>query len=394
MHHTTSTQIKGTAVAALLAASTLTIMAGAALSPALPVLQRAFAQTAQVDTLVRLALTLPALFVVLSAPALGWLGDQIGRKTVLVAALVVYGFAGGLGLVANSLEVILVGRALLGLAVAAILTSVTGLIADLMSGVTRTRLLSAQGVSIQLGGVVFLIVGGSLADLGWRWPFAVYLAAWAVLPLAFLSLPSSQAAARVQPEKGGLPWTRLMLPYAIVCAATLCSYLIPVHLPFVLQRLGAGGMLSGATIAVVTLASAMSAALFPALRSIFNQSALAGATFGMLGVGFAVLGFADSYAGMIVGVAVVGLGQGVLTPNLNAWLSDLVRADQRGQALGGLTSSLFLGQFLSPVISAPLAQLGVSTLFFATSGFAVVFSITVLLYSRLSSSTQKRSDHD
>lgn len=47
---------------------------------------------------------------------------------------------------------------------------------------------------------------------------------------------------------------------------------------------------------------------------------------------------------------------GLLTPNLNVWTTITVPAALRGRALGGLTTCLFLGQFLSPIVTQPLNQ--------------------------------------
>jgi len=63
----------------LLLASTLTVMAGAALAPALPTLQAVFHDTPHVALLTRQLLTVPALFIVLAAPIAGWLVDRVGR---------------------------------------------------------------------------------------------------------------------------------------------------------------------------------------------------------------------------------------------------------------------------------------------------------------------------
>ena len=44
----------------------------------------------------------------------------------------------------------------------------------------------------------------------------------------------------------------------------------------------------------------------------------------------------------------------MLIPNLYVWLANEVPQEIRGRALGGFTTALYLGQFLSPLISQPL----------------------------------------
>ena len=48
-------------------------------------------------------------------------------------------------------------------------------------------------------------------------------------------------------------------------------------------------------------------------------------------------------------MATCGLGIGLVGPNANAILADLVPAGRRGRFFGGLTASIFVGQFLSPL---------------------------------------------
>jgi MFS family permease len=159
----------------LLLISTLTVMSGATIAPSLPAMGEYFADVPNADYLVRLALTLPALLIALGAPLVGVMIDRLGRKPLLLVALILYGLAGSSGLVLNSLNLILVGRVLLGISVAGIMTTATTLIADYYVGNARAQFLGLQASFMGLGGVIFLSLGGFLADLNWRFPFAIYL---------------------------------------------------------------------------------------------------------------------------------------------------------------------------------------------------------------------------
>ena len=81
----------------LLVVSTMTVMAGATISPALPTIRQAFADVPDADVWVRLVLTLPALFTALGAPLAGWLTDRVGRRPVLLTSMVLYGLGGAGG---------------------------------------------------------------------------------------------------------------------------------------------------------------------------------------------------------------------------------------------------------------------------------------------------------
>ena len=176
----------------LLLASSLTVMAGATVSPALPAMKQYFESAiADVDTrttLVKLIITLPALFIVIGSPIAGLIVDRFGRKPLLLIATLLYGLAGSSGLYLDSLTAILAGRAVLGLAVAGVMVTATTLIADYYRGPARAAFMGLQAGFMGLGGVLFLTFGGILAQRNWRYPFVIYLFAWLIVPLIFWCL--------------------------------------------------------------------------------------------------------------------------------------------------------------------------------------------------------------
>ena len=77
----------------ILLGSTTTVLAATIIAPALPEMALAFEDVPDADFLVRLTLTMPALFVAIWAPFSGLLLDRWGRKPVLISALILYGLA-------------------------------------------------------------------------------------------------------------------------------------------------------------------------------------------------------------------------------------------------------------------------------------------------------------
>ena len=146
----------------ILLGSTTTVLAATIISPALPGMAEAFADVPNASFLVRLALTLPALFVAIGALFAGFLLDRWGRKPVLIVSLILYGLAGTAGFFLNSLPVILVSRALLGFAVAGTMSSFTTLILDYFRDRELNRFLGLQGAFMGLGGILFLLAAGYL----------------------------------------------------------------------------------------------------------------------------------------------------------------------------------------------------------------------------------------
>jgi MFS family permease len=330
-----------------------------------------FAEVNNAALWVRLVLTMPALFIMIGSPIAGTIVDRFGRKPLLLAATALYGLSGGSGFVLNSLGMILVGRAFLGFAVAGVMISATTLIADYYSGQARATFMGLQAAFMGLGGVLFLTSGGYLADLNWRFPFLIYLFAWILLPFIALTLfePHRQPARSEPVDRMGeaaigaetraaqIPVNLLGLVFATALVTQIIFYLIPVQLPFYLKSLvNASATQSGLAIAFATLFSSIASLSYGKIKQKFGYVSILAFTFGLLGIGYTIIGLATSYAVVLLGLAIAGLGLGLLMPNLNVWVASSVSDAMRGRALGGLTTFFFLGQFLSPLFSQPLSQ--------------------------------------
>jgi MFS family permease len=341
----------------LLAVSSLTVMAGAIMTPSLPGIRAAYASHPMIELLARQVLGLPALMVALCAGAAGWLVDRVGRRKALLSGLALYAVAGCSGLYLESIEAILVGRALLGVAVALVMTSATTLITDWVQGERRGKVMGLQAASMALGGVVFLSLGGVLSDWWWRAPFAMYgvavvlgVAAWWLI---------EEPSAEVKQELGGVAetarWGQVIPLYLIGMTGMLLFYMIPVQGPFLLvERLGASGKSIGLLLAAGTLINAASAMSFRALLTRVGHVGVLTASFGLIGVGYWLLQGAQGWGGAVWALLISGAGFGLQMPNMTMWLSSIATAQQRGRLIGGLTASMFLGQFLAPFIAYPL----------------------------------------
>ena len=66
---------------------------------------------------------------------------------------------------------------------------------------------------------------------------------------------------------------------------------------------------------------------------------------------------------------VAGLGMWAIMPNLSLWLMASTPPTVRGRLVGGMTASVFLGQFLSPLLVQPIAgPFGLATAYVAMAG--------------------------
>ena len=225
----------------LLALAAITYMSTAAISPSLPEMSTAFQNEYDAEFIVKLVLTTPALFIAISAPLVGVFIDRWGRKRLFVISIILYAIAGGSGYFLNSLLEILVSRALLGIAVAGIITTSTALIVDYFVGVHRNKVMGLQAAFGTFGGVIFLLVGGFLADISWRAPFLIYLLAFVMLPLVmyFIYEPQLSRSKDKVTQKGKVSKVKITyLVYPIVFLSMVIIFLTPVQMPFYLKQLG------------------------------------------------------------------------------------------------------------------------------------------------------------
>ncbi len=156
-------------------------MSGATISASLPLIEETFSANPNAVYLSKLTLTLPALFIAVVSPVAGYLVDKIGRKKLMIASMILYGLGGSLGGLVDSLFWILVSCGILGVAVAIVMTVTSTLIADYFEGEERTEFLGLQAAAMAVGGIVFISLGGVLADISWRGPFFIYALSFLII---------------------------------------------------------------------------------------------------------------------------------------------------------------------------------------------------------------------
>lgn len=376
----------------LLVVSTLTVMAGATIAPSLPAMQAFFTDIPNADYLVRLALTLPALLIALGAPLVGVLIDRLGRKPLLLFALALYGIAGSSGFVLSGLGAILIGRAFLGISVAGIMTTATTLVADYYSGSARAQFLGLQAGFMALGGVLFLTLGGFLADVNWRFPFLIYLIALALVPLTAIFLPEPQrqlstdtanhpSSNETVTSPQSFPTNLVVMTYGIALITQVVFYLIPTQLPFYLQQIAnASASQSGLAIALTTLLSAVSSIGYRQVKARLGFIAIYGIAFVNLALGYSLISWAVSYAVVLIGLAIAGIGVGLLMPNMNLCLTSVTPDVLRGRVVSGITTCFFLGQFLSPLLSQPISvSVGLGATYGLAAGLMVILAAAAVV---------------
>ncbi|WEX75948.1 MFS transporter [Sinorhizobium numidicum] len=382
----------------LLCVSALTIMSGATISASLPGMETHFAGMEGVALLSRLMLTLPAIFIAMLAPIAGVIADRFGRKRLLLSSLILFALAGSSGLVLDGLPGLLVGRAVLGVSVAGIMTAATAVVGDFFEGAARERYVGFQAAFVGIGGTIFLTGGGLLADIHWRAPFAIYCLAFALLPAALALIPEplkpkiTPAAHVDQSDFRGAALPLVLLLFAAGLHFAM-FYMLPTQLPFYLKSLGfAQPSQAGAAIGLAQAVGVAAALTFARMRERIGRMAVFALGFAALSAGYWGLGTVESYAGILAATAITGVSMGVMTPNLSATLLAIAPPALRGRLSGALIASIFAGQFLSPLVSQPLIRVWGYAATFSAAGALLAALAVACLASRTLAVMRPRED--
>ena len=148
------------------------------------------------------------------------------------------------------------------------------------------------------GGVVFLPLGGILAEWHWRGPFLVYLLPVFLLPLAVAVIrdaPQRSAHGEVAGERRA-PFP-LMLSLGLWFVAFLgmvLFYLLPVQLPFLLREFGAADpWIAGVALALNTAISAVASLNFRRVRAFAGPRRILAFAFFAIALGFTIVALAN-----------------------------------------------------------------------------------------------------
>ena len=169
----------------LIAGGWLPVMVVAVIAPVLPKMGAAFHGTQHAALIIPIMATLPGLFIALLAAPIGILADRIGRRGMLLFAVTLYGCVGMAPFWLQSLDWIVVSRAVVGICEAIVIVTSTALIGDYFTGDQREHWLAMQSGSQTIIGLFLAVLGGVLGERSWRLPFMAYGFSFLLIPMVW-----------------------------------------------------------------------------------------------------------------------------------------------------------------------------------------------------------------
>jgi len=177
-------------------ASSLSFIDGSVLNVALPAMRDSLdASAAQIQWVVN-GFTLPLAALILLG---GALGDHQGRRRWLVIGTILFGLASVLCAASRSLELLLVGRALQGIAAALLLPNSLAMLNSAYEGEARGRAVGIWAAAGAISAAIAPLIGGWLVDhVGWPSIFYINIPfAAASVAVALWKVPESKDRQKV-----------------------------------------------------------------------------------------------------------------------------------------------------------------------------------------------------
>ena len=314
----------------------------------------------------------------------GFVLDRWGRRGPIILGLAITALAVLSYAFVQSPEQLLVARAIHGIGAAALTPGAFSIIGDWVASDQRGRAMGLAGAMIAIPAMIGPPAAGLLRD-AWGADSVFYLdaAVLAITLMAFAAVTRQlpyKAARRVSQDAAGAdttPGWRLMLSAnATLFAVTVGVGVLVAHLPIVLENSGESAASSGFSFAIFALVAILVMA-GPIGGASDRLGRFVPLLLGLVGVvaGLAVLAIAEGYGAIAAGMAVFGLGYGLVFPAATALVTEAAGPGRRGRAFGIFYAVYSLGVAIGSAGSGRLAGLfedSIDTPFFVAAVVVLV----------------------
>lgn len=341
--------------ATILSMSLLTVMAGAAIAPALGIIKQHFSTAP--DLLVQFIVSIPALLIIITSLFFRTVSKWLRTRSIAIIGLVLYVIAGAGCFFVREIHVLLAMRALLGVSVGLIMPLSTGLLAYYFPPSELARLMGLSAAMNQMGGVVATLLAGLLATIEWKYAFLVYVLGLIALVMVLMWLPDEQLSSHDRQGNAFEPRHLLKFHPSVIgmFMLMLIFFIFPTNFAIIASEQTS---LSPQAITMIMVGLDMVAFFvglaFGQLMKAFRRPIkyFAPLSF-IIGYGLYLLGSVPS---LLCGSAFIGVAAGVGVPYLNTIASIKGGKNSATTVMPLLSAALYLGQFVSPIVVMSLAQ--------------------------------------
>lgn len=382
----------------ILSLSLLTVMAGAAMAPALGVISEYFSD--EKTLFVQMIISMPAVFIFLTSFVFPKLAAKFRARTLLMIGLAFYTIGGCVAGVFNSIWIVLLMRALVGVGVGIIMPLSTGLLAFYFSPQEQEGLMGWSSAMNNMGGVIATLISGALATVSWRISFLVYLMGLISIVLCAAFMPNDKIQSDEADERRGSAEPEHVIPstgqvfrsnyvYIIAMFLEMSTFFIyPANFAMVTVRAGViPENLTAIIMAMMDLVAFFGGMLFVKVKAAAGGSTKFVAPI-LFVVGYILLGVIGGWFGVLAGSVCVGFANGEGIPLIISEASKKMGRLAATTVMPLISAALYIAQFASPFIMSGVTAIAgdaVNLPYYWGAALAVVF----LLWSVLIPNVQK-----
>ena len=344
----------------IMSLSLLTVMAGAAMAPALGVISEYFSD--EKTLFVQMIISMPAVFIFLTSFVFPKLAAKFRARTLLMIGLAFYTIGGCVAGVFNSIWIVLLMRALVGVGVGIIMPLSTGLLAFYFSPQEQEGLMGWSSAMNNMGGVIATLISGALATVSWRISFLVYLMGLISIVLCAAFMPNDKIQSDEADERRGSAEPEHVIPstgqvfrsnyvYIIAMFLEMSTFFIyPANFAMVTVRAGViPENLTAIIMAIMDLVAFFGGMLFVKVKAAAGGSTKFVAPI-LFVVGYVLLGVVGGWLGVLAGSVCVGFANGEGIPLIISEASKKMGRLAATTVMPLISAALYIAQFASPFI--------------------------------------------
>lgn len=382
---------------AILATSVLTIIATAAIGPALSVIDTQF--TSASPLLIKSIVTIPALICIPVSLISNRISNHIRKKYLLIFGLILYIIGSILSYLSNNIYTLLLTRGLFGLGLGIIAPLSLVVIGDFFQGKARAKFMGYSTAVSDIGAVIAILIVGFLASLGWQNIFLIYLIGVIVLFLVIFFLPKVAPYDHSAPENkkentnkytSNIKLNKGVFKYSlIIILSFIVFYSVPTNMSLLIayKHLGTSET-SSYLIALITFCAFIGAMFFHRILKVLKES-LIFFSFILMAVGFILILLSNIVLIMAIGIVISGIGFGIVVPYCLYYSAKCVHEKHTSLAITMVSTSIYVGESICPVILDYIAKIldlnNIIGSFYGAEILAIIgiiFSVYILLKSK------------
>lgn len=361
-----STQQRSIVPLVLLSFNLFIVMLGIGLViPVLPFYIEEFQANAQT---LGLLVAVFAFMQFLFAPIWGRLSDKIGRKPLITIGLFGFAAAEFIFAYAVGLWMLFLSRMLAGIFGSAIMPTAMAYVSDVTTPEKRGQGMGILGASMGFGIVVGPAVGGSLAEIDLAYPFIFAgIAATIAGIVSIFVLPESHSKEKrtVQTGKRVPQWRQMknalqspvgfLLILVFIMSFGLANFQA-IFSYYALERFGYGTRDVGTILLITGVVGIIVQGVgVGRLTQKFGEAKVVSLALLISSIGFVIMTWANSFLWVIITTSFFFIGNSLLRPSLNSYISKLA-GDQQGAMMGLNNSFLSLGNVIGPIIAGTIFE--------------------------------------